>query len=163
MRNTVWTFIVVAVAAWMAPNAATHAQSLDQQVIGSSGQQYVTASARVAFTIGEPLTATLTGQDGIITQGFHQGTITVTSVREELPAATLSVFPNPAIDRLIVTSSADGALWHLHTLDGKAVMHGTLQQGSNQIDVSELAQATYMLTVVARDRKTNAYRIIKMQ
>jgi hypothetical protein len=139
------------------------AQSLDQQVIGSSGRQYVTASARVAFTIGEPLTATLTGQDGIITQGFHQGTITVTSVRDELPAAALSVHPNPAVDRLMVTSSAEGAQWHLHTLDGKAVMHGTLQQGRNEIDVTRLAQATYMLTVVARDRRTNAYRIVKMQ
>jgi hypothetical protein len=115
------------------------------------------------FTIGEPLTATLTGQDGIITQGFHQGTITVTSVREELPAAALSVHPNPAVDRLVVTSSAEGAEWHLHTLDGKAVMHGTLQQGHNEIDVTALAQATYMLTVEARDRRTNAYRIIKTQ
>ena len=140
-----------------------HAQSLDQQVIGTSGRQYVTASARVAFTIGEPLTATLTGQDGIITQGFHQGTITVTSVREELPAAALSVHPNPAVDRLVVTSSTEGAQWHLHTLDGKAVMHGTLQQGRNEIDVTALAQATYMLTVVAHNHKTNAYRIIKTQ
>jgi len=143
--------------------ATTYAQSLDQQVIGTSGRQYVTASARVAFTIGEPLTATLTGQDGIITQGFHQGTITVTSVRDELTAAALSVHPNPAVDVLTVTTSAAGAQWHLHTIDGKAVMHGTLQQGHNEIDVTTLAQATYMLTVVARDRRTNAYRIVKMQ
>lgn len=95
-------------------SAVVNAQSLDQQVIGSSGRQYVTASARVAFTIGEPLTATLTGQDGIITQGFHQGTITVTSVREELAAAALSVHPNPAVDVLTVTTSATGAQWHLH-------------------------------------------------
>jgi hypothetical protein len=105
--------------------AAVNAQSLDRQVVGSSGLQYVTASASVAFTIGEPLTATLTGQDGIITQGFHQGNLTVTSVREELAAAALSVHPNPAVDVLTVTTSAAGAQWHLHTLDGKVVMQGT--------------------------------------
>ena len=153
----------ILIASFLLVTATAHAQSLDQQVIGSSGLQYVTASASVAFTIGEPLTATLTGQDGIITQGFHQGNITVTSVREELAAAALSVHPNPAVDVLTVTTSAAGAQWHLHTIDGKAVMQGTLQQGHNSIDVSELAQATYMLTVVAPDRRTNAYRIIKNQ
>jgi hypothetical protein len=139
------------------------AQSLDQQVIGSSGRQFVTSSARVTFTIGEPLTATLAGEDGIITQGFHQGTITVTSVRQELPVAALSVHPNPTVDRLIVTTAAEGANWHLHTLDGKAVMHGTFKQGRNDIDVTALAQATYMLTVVAHNHRTNTYRIVKMQ
>ena len=64
---------------------------------------------------------------------------------------------------LTVTNRATGAQGHLHTLDGKAVMHGTLQQGSNSIDVTALAQATYMLTVVAPDRRINAYRIIKNQ
>ena len=90
MRQTLFLISLLATA------AAAQGQSLDQQVIGSSGLQYVTVSARVAFTIGEPLTATLTGQDGIITQGFHQGTLTVTSVREELAATALSVHPNPA-------------------------------------------------------------------
>jgi hypothetical protein len=155
MKNRFYLFLLMPLG--------IHAQSLDQQVIGTSGRQYVTASARVAFTIGEPLTATLTGQDGIVTQGFHQGTLTVTSVREELAAAALSVHPNPAVDVLTVTTTAAGAQWHLHTIDGKAVMHGTLHQGSNSIDVTALAQATYMLTVVAPDRKTNAYRIIKNQ
>ena len=117
----------------------------------------------MTYTIGEPLTNTLVGGTATFTQGFHQGTLTVTSVREELAAAALSVHPNPAVDVLTVTTSAAGAQWHLHTLDGKAVMHGTLQQGHNSIDVTALAQATYMLTVVAPNRKTNAYRIIKNQ
>ena len=37
------------------------AQTLDRQVIGTSGNQYITAAATMDFTIGEPVTATLTG------------------------------------------------------------------------------------------------------
>ncbi len=139
------------------------AQTLDRQVIGTSGQQYVTAAATVDFTIGEPFIATLTGQNGIATQGFHQGTISITSVRETLSLAELSVYPNPTTDRLTISTAMENALWQLHTLDGKIVSSGRLNLGSTTVDVTALAQATYMLTVMAPDRSVNAYRIVKNQ
>ena len=143
--------------------AAVNAQSLDRQVIGTSGNQYFTSAATMDFTMGEPITATLTGQNGIATQGFHQGTISITSVRETLSLAELSVYPNPTTDKLTISTAIENALWQLQTLDGKMVTSGRLNIGSTTVDVSSLAQATYMLTVVAPDRRTNAYRIIKNQ
>jgi hypothetical protein len=139
------------------------AQSLDRQVIGTSGNQYTTAAATMDFTIGEPITATLTGQNGIATQGFHQGTISITSVRETLSLAELNVYPNPTTDRLTISTAIENALWQLHTLDGKIVSSGALNIGSTTVDVSSLAQATYMLTITTPSQRVNTYRIVKMQ
>lgn len=139
------------------------AQSLDRQVIGTSGDQYITAAATMDFTMGEPITATLTGQNGIATQGFHQGTISITSVRETLSLAELSVYPNPTTDRLTISTAIENALWQLHTLDGKIVSSGALNIGNTTVDVSSLAQATYMLTITTPSQLVNTYRIVKMQ
>ncbi len=143
--------------------AQSAAQTLDRQVIGTSGQQYVTAAATMDFTIGEPITATLTGQNGIATQGFHQGTISITSVRETLSWTELSVYPNPTTDRLTISTAIENALWQLHTLDGKIVTSGALNLGSTTVDVTALAQATYMLTITTPSQRVNTYRIVKMQ
>ena len=139
------------------------AQTLDRQVIGTSGNQYITAAATMDFTIGEPVTATLTGQNGIATQGFHQGTISITSVRETLSLSELSVYPNPTTDMLTISTAIENALWQLHTLDGKIVTSGRLNIGSTTVDVTSLAQATYMLTITAPSQRVNTYRIVKMQ
>jgi inosine-uridine nucleoside N-ribohydrolase len=143
--------------------AAVNAQSLDRQVIGTSGNQYVSAAATMDFTIGEPITATLTGQNGIATQGFHQGTISITSVRETLSLAELSVYPNPTTDKLTISTAIDNALWQLYTLDGKIVTSGRLNLGNTTVDVTSLAQATYMLTITTPSQRVNTYRIVKMQ
>jgi len=138
------------------------AQTLDRQVIGTSGNQYVSAAATMDFTIGEPVTATLTGQNGIATQGFHQGTISITSVRETLSLAELSVYPNPTTDKLTISTAIENALWQLHTLDGKIVSSGALNLGNTTVDVTALAQATYMLTITTPSQLVNTYRIVKM-
>jgi hypothetical protein len=143
--------------------AAVNAQSLDRQIIGTSGNHYVSLEATMDFTIGEPITATLTGQNGIATQGFHQGTISITSVRETLSLAELSVYPNPTTDRLTISTAIENALWQLHTLDGKIVASGALNLGSTTVDVTALAQATYMLTITTPLQRVNTYRIVKMQ
>lgn len=143
--------------------AAVNAQSLERQVIGTSGNQYFTAAATMDFTMGETVTATLTGQNGIATQGFHQGTISITSVRETLSLAELSVYPNPTTDKLTISTAIDNVLWQLHTLDGKIVTSGALNLGSTTVDVSSLAQATYMLTITTPLQGVNSYRIVKMQ
>jgi hypothetical protein len=141
----------------------SQAQTIEQQVIGSIGNEYVSSTSKVAFTIGEPITTTLIGQQNIISQGFHQGTLNITAVREDLPIIELKVYPNPALESLTVTASSMDSEWKLQTVDGKTVMFGTLRQGSNTIDMTTVAQSTYILTIFTSNNQTNSYRIVKME
>ena len=43
-----------------------------QKVIATSGNYFENSSGSISWTIGEPVTATLTTADNILTQGFHQ-------------------------------------------------------------------------------------------
>ncbi len=48
------------------------AQSLSPQVVASGGGYATGGGYSLSYTIGEPVTATLTGGSNILTQGFHQ-------------------------------------------------------------------------------------------
>jgi hypothetical protein len=139
------------------------AQSIDRHVAASSGNEYSTSVGSMAYTIGEPLTNTLVGGTATFTQGFHQGTINITSVRQQLPKSELLVYPNPTVDVVRIQYNGSMAQWQLHTMDGKLVTQGQLAQGTNSIDMMPLAQATYLLTVTDGNRQRNTYRIQKIQ
>lgn len=141
----------------------TTAQSIDRHVAASSGNEYSTSVGSMAYTIGEPLTNTLVGGTATFTQGFHQGTINITSVRQQLPKSELLVYPNPTVDVVRIQYNGSMAQWQLHTIDGKLVTQGQLAQGTNSIDMMPLAQATYLLTVTDGNRQHNTYRIQKIQ
>lgn len=51
---------------------ALQAQSLSPVVIASGGSTYTAGGYSLDFTVGETLTATLSGGSNIVTQGFHQ-------------------------------------------------------------------------------------------
>jgi hypothetical protein len=53
------------------------AQSIERQVIGSSGTSFSNASVQLDFTVGELVVSTLTDGSTILTQGFHQTNLLV--------------------------------------------------------------------------------------
>jgi len=133
---------------------------VDRHVVSSGGKEFSNSSGRIAYTIGEPITETFSSGNATATQGFHQGTINITSIREQIPELEISIFPNPTTDRLNVKLNETG-LWELHSLDGKLVSMGTIQSGLTSIDMQHVALATYTLTILLQDKRINTYRVIK--
>lgn len=140
-----------------------NAQSIDRSVVASSGEEFTTSVGIIANTIGEPVTATLVGGNATLTQGFHQGNINITSIREQITENDILVYPNPTSDMVQVNFDGERSIWQLHTMDGKIVNEGILVRGTNSIDVQDLSQATYFLTVSGKDNNRNTYRIQKIR
>ena len=57
--------------------ALVQAQSLERQVIGSTGTSFSNASAQMDFTVGELAVTTITDGTTELTQGFHQTNLSV--------------------------------------------------------------------------------------
>jgi hypothetical protein len=140
-----------------------NAQSIDRSVVASSGEEFTTSVGIIANTIGEPVTATLVGGNATLTQGFHQGIINITSIREQITEDDILVYPNPTSDMVQVNFDGERSKWQLHTMDGKLVNEGILVRGTNSIDMRDLSQATYFLTVSGKDNNRNTYRIQKIR
>jgi hypothetical protein len=137
-------------------------QTTDRTVLGSSGSELNDGSNSFEFTIGETLTETISSANHSIAQGFHQGTINVTSIEESSSFGYVNVFPNPTVESVQVEYRGERGQWQLHTFGGKLVSAGVLQNGINAVDMNGLAQATYILTLTNQKEIRSTYRVQKI-
>jgi hypothetical protein len=85
---------------------ALHSQSIDNNVIVSSGGSLEDNGYILSWSIGEPIVETLVSANNMITQGFHQAFplgLSVSAVNE-LPGSVIavSVYPNPTVDVIFI-------------------------------------------------------------
>ncbi|MFO7574649.1 MAG: T9SS type A sorting domain-containing protein [Bacteroidales bacterium] len=136
-----------------------------QEVVTTAGGTGTTTAATVTWTIGETITESIVGSNVILTQGFNQGDIIITAVRDaEVNGMIIKVFPNPASDIVNITADTEGAdnmKFILLDIFGRKIREGKLVLPESQLPVSELKPGIYFLKVYAGNRETGIYRIIK--
>ncbi len=134
-----------------------------QEVIATSGDYFENSSGSVAFTIGEPVTATLIKDDKILTQGFHQSEITI-ETEYILPALEFEItaFPNPANDYVILKAEQfEGLHYYLFTMEGGQILEGLLVSDQTEINFSLLTPSIYFLKVIEGNKELKTFKIIK--
>ena len=136
-----------------------------QEVVTTSGGYAESTSAKVTWTIGEPVTETITGTTNILTQGFNQGDLIITLIKSpELPGLLLKVFPNPANDNLRISSGnseLENLKYVLIDMGGKVVAEKRLAGRESDISVSGLAPSTYLLKVYQNKKEIGVFKIVK--
>jgi len=136
-----------------------------QEVITTSGGYAESTSAKVTWTIGEPVTETVIGTNNILTQGFNQGDLIITLIKApELPGLILKVFPNPAAEILNISAS-DPELENLNyiliDMGGKVISRNTIKGIEYNIPVGYLSPNTYFLKIYRKKTEIAIFKIIK--
>ncbi|RQP15349.1 T9SS type A sorting domain-containing protein [Parapedobacter defluvii] len=76
-------------------------QELIRQVVASSGNEATVGYSIFQYTIGEPIVATLSVGNLLLTQGFEQPEVAGPTKAPEAPfVSDLIVYPNPASDQV---------------------------------------------------------------
>ena len=135
-----------------------YSQSADRSVIGTTGESSKTTTMTVNWTLGEPIIQSQQNSDYHLTQGFQQSDIVVTPVANgaETPEIDISVFPNPVSEILNIQwdQHTSGLEFRMVDLHGKTVRKGKGNQSQQlQLQVSNLAAGTYVLSAVKGDTK----------
>jgi len=133
-----------------------YAQNVAPEVFASSGASGFTDNASIAFTIGEPLVETLSSNNTVVTQGFHQTNIIITGLRENLAFVgelQLNVYPNPTSERVSIELSSNSQLKDfnliMYDLFGKQHIVEKLRPNLvMDIDVSTLRSGIHMITII---------------
>ena len=71
------------------------------------------------------------------------------------------MFPNPAKDRLTITSTKELRRVSVLTMDGRVVMMRPVRSGTVEMDVSQLANGSYVLGTTDADAHVFHHRFIK--
>lgn len=133
-----------------------------QEVISSQGESYSGPNAKVDFTIGEVVIATVSDGTTTLTQGFHQTNWKFSGVKDFSPEMEITVFPNPASDLLqIQTAEFKEVHYELYDEAGRLVAQNELLEETTSVQVAELATGQYSLVLSKNQQPLKIFKLIK--
>lgn len=130
-----------------------YSQSISPDVIGTAGNRATGTNLTIDWTMGEVATATLTGSNSMVTQGFHQPYLTIVGV--EIPEETLMdvrIYPNPTSNQVFVRmnlTEVGQCQLNLIALDGKILKTVQVNTPNQEvlIEMSEYPAGSYLLSL----------------
>ena len=130
-------------------------------VVSSSGDSYFNGGFIIDYTLGDIVVETFSNNANILTQGFHQGDIKVTTAVVNLDIKT-NIYPNPTTNFLIIELEKDvNAELLVYDINGKIVIKDKLNyEHLKQLDFNFLNQGNYFLHINIADKKS-VYQINK--
>lgn len=153
-------------------SSSLFAQSIERQVLGSTGGTATAGSVIVTSTVGEMAVTTGTSTSIILTEGFQQSNSTSSISIEELEIiADYKLFPNPTTDMatLIITANDINtkATVQLYSLAGQLISTQLLNLTSGaesklKLDVSNQAAGAYFVRITdSNSSLSKSMRLIK--
>ena len=136
-----------------------------QELVTTAGGYGSSASAKVTWTIGEPVTETVAGTNSILTQGFNQGDLIITIIKDpELSGLSIKAYPNPATDNLKISvgdTEFDYLDYILFDIRGQIIQKNKLKGAQSEILMERLAPSTYFLKIYKNNTEIAIFKIIK--
>jgi len=125
---------------------------LTPDVFSSAGVVQTTSSFIVSSTLGDPFADFLSSENKILTVGFQQTNMTITSVPIDNLNSQLIVYPNPTSGLLFLTIISDSSCnrqLQLFDVLGKNLLTRNLPNLSQEImvDVSNFSAGIYYIKV----------------
>jgi len=138
--------------------------TLKPDVVTTTGGYYTNSAGSLSWTMGEPISETVSDTSNTLTQGFQQGSYSVVTVVDELvqPTINISVYPNPVSSLLNIRSDSSDP-FHAKVIDlqGNLVYEQPVESGQGQIDLGNLSDEIYILEVY--DKDGNRIKVFKIQ
>jgi hypothetical protein len=132
-------------------------QSIDLDVIGSNGK----VNEQIAWTVGEIILRN--NNPSILTDGFHQGELLVTSTINLYPLLEINIYPNPTISSIHIKHDYTRQLnFQLVDISGRPLRKGSLNTNMSSIDVSDFQSGNYFLLLFDTHTLLSTSKIIKI-
>ena len=134
-----------------------------QELISSSGNYFKNSEFSVSWSVGEPITETVSNSSNILTQGFHQSLLNTSSVYE-LPNLNIQIkiAPNPTSDFLFLSiNKFQSFSYELYDFNGKLLEKKKIQDKSTIISFNRYAFAAYFLKILKNNQIVKIYQVVK--
>jgi len=137
-----------------------------QQVVASAGNYYQNYSGSLAFTIGEPIVATYSQTETVLTQGIHQPVLLNTILMELAGLGSLiSAFPNPTVNMVTLKLPNLKFLsfrFILMDINGQVLQQKKIVDVETEIPFDKLSSGTYFINVYVGAKQVKILKIIKL-
>lgn len=137
-----------------------------QDGVNASGGIASGSSGTATYSIGQLVYSTYTGSSGSVAQGVqHAYEIFSVGINETAFDFSLTAFPNPAMDQLILQTSdlhQQELLYQLFDEQGKLLNREQMQDLQTKINMSGLVPGPYFIQVInQKEEIIQSFKIIK--
>ena len=156
MKFTIINFLLLVVL--------TAGSATAQKVVSANGGTATAAGTQVSWTIGEPITATVSDGTTTLTQGFQQSKLTVTAINDiQVAGVEIKVYPNPTSDFVTVHFSKvmEKPTYLLFDLSGRLIQQKKIESTDAKVDMTQFAGGSYFLKVNSGQQPLQTFKIIK--
>ncbi|MDX9848104.1 MAG: T9SS type A sorting domain-containing protein [Tenuifilaceae bacterium] len=136
-----------------------------QEAVVSGGNYHSNSSGSISWSLGELAIHTLKSGENIITQGFQQTRLAVTSVKEISELTVLiTAYPNPTSDHvyLKVEDEAENLHFEVYNTTGKLLRRGRIETNPVQIPFNDQSSAVYFIRVLQGNIPVKTFRVVKL-
>ena len=139
------------------------AQSLSPTVTASGGGSESHGGVSLDWTLGESSITTLSNGNMTLTQGFHQPKLVeIVGVDDYDSSIKVSLYPNPVIESLIITSEEENLSFEIYDLNGQLVRQNEKLIGKANIDISSFVPTMYFIHIRKESKPVKIYKIEKV-
>lgn len=136
-----------------------------QEIISTGGDFFINPIGSMSITIGEPVIESFSGTAKLITQGFQQSKLIISTIDEDFQSdLVIYAYPNPVTKfvKINVLNSYNKKLrYKLFNNDGKLLSYNKIEYDETNIPFNDLPPASYILKVYSGHKKVKVFKIIK--
>lgn len=143
------------------------AQSISPEVIASAGEHFDNGTVQLSWTLGEVMIDTYDNGSNILTQGFHQTELTITSIEENLSDIRMNLYPNPTSQDLNIElgNNEKDINVLLYDMSGKLIHKDVINAYDTKyvLPMQSVATGKYLVQTQTEDGKMNAtHQVVKV-
>ncbi|MEN8120102.1 MAG: T9SS type A sorting domain-containing protein [Bacteroidota bacterium] len=136
-----------------------------QEVISTAGTEGKSSTVQLSWTIGETVIETLTNANNSLTQGMHQGKLSITAINDiQNPEFKISAFPNPTSRFVKLVIDNDKPLdlkYILYDMNGNTLEQKQIESTETSISMEKFVPAIYFLSIIDSKQELINFKIIK--
>lgn len=140
-------------------------QNTDQQVLAAAGDDVISQSTQLSWTLGQPFAASSINSAVVLVEGFQQSEVITIPLNASPQNQVITIYPNPAADFIQLNTSDNQGIgsYSLQSLKGEILLEekaiNFMQH--HEIDLTSYARGVYLLTVNMQGASLQTFKIIK--
>lgn len=137
-----------------------------QQSVNASGGDASGSGGTIAYSIGQVAYNSNSNTVGSVSQGVQNAyEIYMVGITETEDDISLSLFPNPTVDNLILqinNYNNEKLYFELYDMQGKLLDKGNITAQKTKIKTASLQPAIYIINIISSEnKKTQSFKLIK--
>lgn len=143
---------------------SVYAQSLERSVFSSQGNSFTNTNFSLDWSLGETIVSTAIATGIVLTQGFQQPSTANISVKKVNKELTISVFPNPVMDKLTLQWDNKSEHCMIQILDVKGTVISQdrwMDEDDFSMDWKNYAQGMYFVQLTVNS-ESKTIKILKL-